>query len=60
MNKWWLALAGVGFLFIMMAYGSESTNVISLFSGIIYVIIGFFMYFRKPKNRNKKETKNGN
>jgi hypothetical protein len=58
MEKWGLAICVLGFFRIMYASTTTPANLLMVFSGIFYVVVGGFLIYYK--SRKIKKEKRGN
>lgn len=57
MEKWGLAICGLGLFLIMISSSSTPTNLILIGSGLFYVILGAFLIVYKKKKVNRGTAK---
>lgn len=57
MEKWGLAICGLGLFLIMIASSSTPTNLILIGSGLFYVVLGTFLIVYKKKKENRGTAK---
>lgn len=57
MEKWGLAICGLGLFLIMISSSSTPTNLILIGSGLFYVILGAFLIVYKKKKENRGTAK---
>ncbi|MEG2798359.1 MAG: hypothetical protein RR925_00615 [Erysipelotrichaceae bacterium] len=57
MEKWGLAICGLGLFLIMISSSSTPTNLILIGSGFFYVILGAFLIVYKKKKVNRGTAK---
>ncbi len=57
MEKWGLAICGLGLFLIMISSSSTPTNLILIGSGLFYVVLGAFLIVYKKKKENRGTAK---
>lgn len=54
MEKWGLAVCTLGLLLITLSATTSPVNLLMVFSGIFYVVVGVFMVLYKNKKMKKE------